>query len=81
MDIHDRKASPGKFRILGYDQNDYTYHFVDELDDMDKAMAELEVKRSVPTAMPTSMSNIYYLYNDQGKALYKATHDDGIEQL
>lgn len=81
MDIHERAASPGKFRIVGYDQNDYTYHFVDEFDDLDKALGELEVKRSVPTSIPTSMSNIFYIYNDQGKAVYRGTHDDGVEKL
>lgn len=81
MDIQERKATPGKFRIIGYDQNDYTYHFVDELDDIDKAMEAMEAKRSVPTATPTSMSNIFYLYNDEGKAMYRASYDGGVEKL
>lgn len=81
MDIHERVASPGKFRIVGYDQNDYTYHFVEEFDDLEGALKELESKRSVPTATPTSMSNIYYIYNDQGKTLYRATYDEGIDTL
>lgn len=81
MDRHSRKASSGKFRIVGYDQNDYTYHFVDEFDNLQKTLDEVEAKRSVPTAMPTSMSNIFYIYNDQGQALYRGTYDDGIEKL
>lgn len=81
MDTHERTASPGKFRIVGYEQNDYTYHFVAELDDLEAALKELEVKRSTPTAMPTSMSNIFYIYNDQGKALYRASYDEGIDKI
>lgn len=80
MDRHGRKASPGQFRIVGYDQNDYTDFFVNEFDDLNKALEEAEVKRAVPNAVPTSMSTIYYIYNDQGKLLYRATYDGGIEK-
>lgn len=80
MDRHGRKASPGTFRIVGYNQNDYTDFFVDEFDNLDKALKEAEMKRSVPDAVPSSMSTIYFIYNDQGTLLYRATHDDGIEK-
>lgn len=80
MNRHGRKASPGKFRIVGYNQNDYTDCVVDEFDDLNQALEAAETKRSVPDATPTSLSTIYYIYNDQEQLLYRATYDGGIEK-
>ncbi|MFT6901717.1 MAG: hypothetical protein ACJAXS_001916 [Colwellia sp.] len=38
IDKFSRKASHGKYRVLGYDQYNYSDYFIDEFDDFEQAV-------------------------------------------
>ncbi len=81
IDKFTRKASLGKFRVLGYDQYDYSDYFIDEFDDLEQAMELLKKRASKANGTPTSFSDEYFIYTDKEEALYKGTFDDGIKKL
>jgi hypothetical protein len=81
IDKYTRKASPGTFRVIGYDQYDYSDFFVGEFDNMEEAIELIKVESSTPNAIPASFSNIYFVYNDKKEALYKASFEEGLKNL
>jgi hypothetical protein len=81
IDKFIQKASLGKYRVLGYDQYDYTDYFIDESDSLEQAIELLKKRSSKANGTPTSFSDVYYIYNDKEEALYKGTFDDGIEKF
>lgn len=76
-----RKASFGQYRVLGYDQYDYSDYFINEFTELKLGVDLLETKCSTANATPTSFSDIFFIYNDKEEALYKASFDDGIQNL
>ena len=74
------KASTGQYRVVGYDQFDYSEYFTEELPNLDQALQLLKTKCAAPNATPTSFSDVYFIYNDKEEMLYKGTFDNGIEQ-
>ena len=74
------KASTGQYRVVDYDQFDYSEYFTDELPNLDQALQLLKTKCAAPNATPTSFSDVYFIYNDKEEMLYKGTFDNGIEQ-
>ncbi|WP_143142123.1 hypothetical protein [Alteromonas sp. V450] len=81
IDRYTRKATSGKYRVLGYDQYDHNDYFIAEFEQLELAIAFLREKASIANGTPTSFSDIYYIYNDREEALYKATFDDGVERV
>ena len=81
VNIFTRKASVGKYRVLGYDQYDYNDYFIDEFDYLEQAIDLLKKKASKANGTPTSFSDEYFIYNDNEVALYKGTFDEGIKKL
>ncbi len=81
IDKFTRKASHGKYRVLGYDQYDYSDYFIDEFDHLEQAMELLKKRASKANGTPTSFSDEYFIYTDKEEALYKGTFDDGIKKL
>nr|WP_157051610.1 hypothetical protein [Agarivorans gilvus]GGB14177.1 hypothetical protein GCM10007414_29500 [Agarivorans gilvus] len=81
MDTFSRKASHGKYRVMGYDQYDYSDYFIDEFVSLEQAMALLKKRVAKSNALPTSFSDVYFIYNDLEQALYRGTFDKGIEKL
>lgn len=81
MDTFTRKASRGKYRVMGYDQYDYSDYFIDEFSSLEQAIELLKQRAAKSNAFPTSFSDIYFVYNDQEQALYRGTFDQGIENL
>jgi hypothetical protein len=74
------KATTGQYRVVGYDQYDYSEYFIDELPNLEQALRLLKTKCAAPNATPTSFSDVYFIYNDKEEILYKGTFDNGIEQ-
>ena len=74
------KASTGKYRVVGYDQYDYSEYFIDELPNLEQALQLLKTKCAAPNATPASFSDVYFIYDDKEEILYKGTFDNGIEQ-
>ncbi|BBO28519.1 hypothetical protein AltI4_29070 [Alteromonas sp. I4] len=74
------KASTGKYRVVGYDQYDYSEYFIAERPNLEQALQLLKTKCAAPNATPTSFSDVYFIYNDKEEMLYKGTFDNGIEQ-
>jgi len=81
IDIFTRKATRGKFRVLGYDQYDYNDYYIDEFDHLKHAVKLLKKRASKANGEPTSFSDVYFIYNEIEEALYKGTFDKGIEKL
>ncbi|WP_427983727.1 hypothetical protein [Agarivorans sp.] len=81
MDTFTRRASVGKYRVMGYDQYDYSDYFIDEFAQLEQAMELLKKRVAKSNAIPTSFSDVYFIYNDQEQALYRGTFDEGIENL
>ncbi len=80
-DKNTRRASPGKYRVTGYDQYEKRDFYVSEFDDLEEAIALLSIKRASPNAIPVSFSDVYFVYDDKEVGLYRATHDGGLENL
>lgn len=76
-----RKAPNGKYRVIGYDQYDYSHYVVEDLDTIEQAIELLKERSSQANAIPTSFSDIYFIYNEKEQALYKASFEMGIEKL
>lgn len=76
-----RKASLGKYRVLGYDQYDYRDYFIEEFESIEHAIDLLKERAAKANGTPTSFSDQYFIYNDKEEALYKGTFDDGIEKF
>ncbi len=81
IDKFTRKASLGKYRVLGYDQYDYNNYFIEEFENIEDAICLLRKRASKANGTPTSFPDVYFIYNDKEDALYKGTFDDGIENL
>jgi len=81
IDIFTRKATGGKYRVLGYDQYDYNDYYIDEFIHLKHAVKLLKKRASKANGEPTSFSDVYFIYNDIEEALYKGTFDKGIEKL
>lgn len=81
VDKFTRKATSGTYRVVGYDQYDYSDYFIDEFANLEHALQLLKQRCSTSNATPTSFSDVYFIYNDKEMALYKGTYDEGIEKL
>ena len=71
-----RPAPPGLFRVIGYDQFDYTDYTVGDFPTAEEAHCAAQNCASQPNGIPTSFSDIYFIYNDQGVCLRRITYDD-----
>lgn len=75
------KANSGKYRVTGYDQYDYSSYYINEFSYIWQALFVLWIKSLKANAEPAYFSDIYFIYNDNEKALYKGTFVDGIVKL
>lgn len=81
VDKFTRKASFGKYRVLGYDQYDYSDYFIEEFDTLEQALKLLKKRTLKANGTPTSFSDVYFIYNEKEEALYKGTFDNGVKKL
>jgi hypothetical protein len=73
-----RQASPEMYRIVGYDCFDYTDYVVDECDALESALSILQKSCAKPNAIPVTDSNVYFIYDDKGEALYRCSYSEGL---
>ena len=71
-----RRAPEGKFRVVGYDQYDYTDYVVGDFTTSQEAGRVARAKATVPNGIPTSFSDLFFVYDDQGICLEQVTYDD-----
>lgn len=75
-----RRAPAGKFRVIGYDQYDYSDYLIGDYGTRAEAIQTARDRAKVPNGIPTSFSDLYLIYDDQGICLGKITFDD-LSQL
>ncbi len=71
-----RTAPPGLFRLIGYDQYDYSDYFIADYPTLERAVEEARRKASVPNGSPTSFSDLFLVHDDRGTCRFRVTHDD-----
>jgi hypothetical protein len=71
-----RRAPEGKFRVVGYDQYDYTDYVVGDFATPQEAVRVARAKAAVPNGIPTSFSDLFFVYDDRGICLEQVTYDD-----
>jgi hypothetical protein len=77
MSVDERRVAPcGKFRVSGYDQYDYSNYFVGDYLTLDEAIQEARSRALVANAIPTSFSDIFFVYDHLGICKYRVTHDE-----
>jgi hypothetical protein len=64
-----RRAPEGKFRVVGYDQYDYTDYVVGDFTTRQEAVRVARAKAAVPNGIPTSFSDLFFVYDDRGICL------------
>ncbi len=77
MDSADIRCAPeGKFRVVGYDRYDYTDYIVGDFATSQEAGKAARARAAVPNAIPTSISDLFLVYDDKGTCLEQVTYDD-----
>ena len=71
-----RRAPEGKFRVVGYDQYDYTDYVVGDFTTPREAGRVAWAKPAVLNGIPTSFSDLFFVYDDRGICLEQVTYDD-----
>ena len=71
-----RRAPEGKFRVVGYDQYDYTDYVVEDFATAQEAGQVARSRAAVPNGIPTSFSDLFFVYDDRGICLEQVTYDD-----
>lgn len=71
-----RVAPSGLFRVIGYDQFDYCDYCVGDYPTLEMAVKEARSKASIANAIPSSMSDVFLVYDHLGVCRYRITHDD-----
>ncbi len=77
MDSGNIRCAPeGKFRVVGYDRYDYTDYVVGDFATSREAGKVARAKSAAPNAIPTSLSDLFLVYDDKGTCLEQVTYDD-----
>jgi len=77
MESDDRRHAPaGQFRVVGYDKYDYSDYVVDDVATFAEARQIARDRASVANALPTSFSDVYFVYDDEGQCLLHVTFND-----
>ena len=69
--IEERKAPPGKFRVLGIDKFSHEHWIVGDYATAEEALrvARQRTRQESEFATSKSIATVYYAYDDQGKYL------------
>lgn len=77
MSPDDRRRAPtGLFRVVGYDQYDYLDYVVGDFNTPEEATRIATARAGEPNGIPTSFSDLYFVYNDRGECLKRVTFDE-----
>ncbi len=77
MDSANTRCAPeGKLRVVGYDRYDYMDYVVGDFATSEEAGKVARAKAAVPNAIPTSLSDLFLVYDDKGICLEQVTYDD-----
>ena len=71
-----RRAPPGEFRVVGYDQYDYSDYVVGDFATPEEAGRVARARAASPNGTPTSFSDLFFVYDDQGTCLERVTYDE-----
>lgn len=77
MELDDRRrAQPSRFRVVGYDQYDYSDYLVGDFATRQEASQIARARAAEANGIPTSFSDLFFVYDDQGVCLERVTYDD-----
>ncbi|SNB44913.1 hypothetical protein [Geobacter sp. DSM 9736] len=80
MSIAEGRIAPsGLFRLTGYDQYDYCDYRVGDYPSLEIAIREARSRALTPNAVPSSFSDIFFVYDHLGVCRYRVTHDELME--
>lgn len=71
-----RRARKGCYVVIGYDQYDYRDYEVGQYISLSRAKKAARNKARMANADPTSLSDVYFVYDDAGECRYQVTFDD-----
>lgn len=71
-----RRAPPTQYRVVGYDQYDYSDYLVGDFATPLEAGQIARARAAKANAIPTSFSDLFLIYDDQGTCLDRVTYDD-----
>ncbi len=74
--VNTRCAPKGKYRVVGYDRYDYTDYVVGDFATFKEAGKAARAKAAVRNAIPASLSDLFFVYDDKGICLEQVTYDD-----
>lgn len=70
-----RKAPPGRFRVIGHDLFEHADYLVGDYATLAQAEQEARARAAKPNAIPTSGSDLFFVYDDAGDCRYRINHD------
>lgn len=70
-----RIAPPGQYRVVGYDQYDYSEYVVGDYSSEEAARTVAAERHAKPNAIPVSFSDIYFVVDDQGEQLHRFAYE------
>jgi guanosine-3',5'-bis(diphosphate) 3'-pyrophosphohydrolase len=80
-DRKDRRRAPlAQFRVVGYDQYDYTDYIVGDFPTRQEASLIASTRAAEANGIPTSFSDLYFVYDDQGVCLEQVANHDTKQQ-
>lgn len=74
----ERSAPCGLFRVTGYEQYDYCDYWVGDYPTLESAIQEARSRASAANAIPSSFSDIFFVYDHLGVCRYRISHDDVV---
>ncbi|GAB1394863.1 hypothetical protein MASR1M60_30270 [Rhodocyclaceae bacterium] len=70
-----RIAPPGQYRVVGYDQYDYSEYVVGDYSTEEAARTAAAERHAQPNATPVSFSDIYFVVDERGGQLHRFAHE------
>ena len=75
-----RRAPEGAFRVIGHDQYDHADYVVGDFLTLQEANRVARARAADPNGIPTSFSDVFLVYDDQGICLEKVAYDNLQEE-
>jgi hypothetical protein len=72
----ERRARKGCYLVIGYDQYDYSEYPVGQYISLSRAKKAARNQARRANALPTSFSDVYFVYDAAGEGRYRISHDE-----